>query len=75
MGLIGEILISVIISVPILLFLTGFLEGSGGVVIKGTKKYDKYHRDAEDHVKYILRNGSGSSKEELQEWWDTYHSK
>jgi len=45
----------------------------GGFAIRGSDKYKKYHKDANVHVKDKMKNGSGSSKEELQDWWDTYH--
>ena len=48
-------------------------EGGGGLAIKGTKKYNKYKKESDIKVKTILKNGSGSSKQELQNWWDTYH--
>jgi hypothetical protein len=54
-------------------FLLLFGGGSGGIVIKGTKKYNKCNRDTDAKVKDILKNGTGSSKEELQQWWDKYH--
>jgi len=49
------------------------LLAEGGFAIRGSEKYNKYHEDADARVKEILKNGSGSSKAELQEWWDTYH--
>ncbi len=54
-------------------FLLLFGGGSGGIVIKGTKKYNKCNRDTDAKVKDILKHGTGSSKEELQQWWDKYH--
>ena len=56
-------------------FRIGFesLGGGGGVAFRGTKKFDKYSKDADAKVKEILKNGTGSTKEELQDWWDTYH--
>ncbi len=45
----------------------------GGIAFRGTEKYNRYQRDADAKVKEILKNGSGSTKAELQEWWDTYH--
>jgi len=46
---------------------------SGGICIKGTRKYDKFNKDSDERVKNILKNGSGSSKAELQQWWDEHH--
>jgi hypothetical protein len=48
-------------------------EGGGSVAIRGSKKHGKYSRDADTKVRNILKNGTGSSKVELQKWWDTYH--
>jgi hypothetical protein len=68
----GEVISGIVIGTFILcVFQTIF--GRGGLAIRGTKKYDRYHRQAEASVKEILKNGSGSSKAELQEWWNTYH--
>jgi hypothetical protein len=44
-----------------------------GVVIKGTQKYNNCHRNAKGRVKEILKNGTGSSKADLQNWWDSNH--
>lgn len=46
---------------------------SGGIAFRGTRKYEQYRRDAHASVRESLKNGTGSTKEELQEWWDTYH--
>lgn len=45
----------------------------GKIIIKGTKKYDDAHKTIDQQIKESLKNGTGSSKEELQEWWDKYH--
>ncbi|MBP7509827.1 MAG: hypothetical protein KA807_18585 [Prolixibacteraceae bacterium] len=47
--------------------------GGGSIAFRGTEKYRQYERDADANVRERLKNGSGSTKEELQEWWDTYH--
>ena len=47
---------------------------SNGITIRGTSSYDKFNKDSDARISSKLRNGSGSSKAELQEWWDTYHS-
>lgn len=70
MGLFLEILISIVIIVPSLLFLSGFLEGGGGTAIRGTKKYKQYQKEADKNTKEILKN---SSKAEIQYWWDKYN--
>jgi len=46
---------------------------SGGPIIKGTKKYNKVNKDSDARVKETLKKGSGSSKQELQKWWDAHH--
>jgi hypothetical protein len=70
----GEVINGIVIGTVILcVFQTIF--GRGGIAIRGTKKYDRIHRESDARVKEILKNGSGSSKAELQGWWDTYHSK
>jgi hypothetical protein len=69
----GDILIGVVIGIVLYIFLGPILEGTGSVAIRGSKKHGKYSRDADAKVKDILKNGTGSSKAELQEWWDTYH--
>ena len=68
----GDLLVGVLLGIVVAGAYHILSEG-GGVLIKGTKKYDKHNRDSDAKVKEILKNGSGSSKEELQEWWDTYH--
>jgi hypothetical protein len=45
----------------------------GGIAFRGTRKYDQYQRDADASARESLKNGSGSTREELQQWWDTYH--
>lgn len=45
----------------------------GGPALKGTDKYKKYQQDADTKISEMLKNGSGSSKQELQEWWDSHH--
>lgn len=75
MGVIGDFLIGVVIGCILIPIIWMLIEGLGGdkIAIKGSNKYNKYHQDADEHVSNILKNGSGSSKEELQEWWDKYH--
>lgn len=73
MGLFLEILISIVITILSLLFLSGFFEGGGGTAIRGTKKYKQYQKEAEKNTKEILKNNTQSSKEELQYWWDQYN--
>ena len=72
-NLIINCFLSAVVGVAILFIVEGC--GGGGIVIRGTKKYDKVNRNADAKVKEIMKNGSGSSKAELQGWWDTYHSK
>jgi len=43
--------------------------GGGGIIHKGSQK----SKDIDVRVKEKLTNSQGSSREELQEWWDTYH--
>ena len=50
-------------------------EGGGGIAIKNSNKYKKYQEEADRKVEELLRNRPPSSKEELMEWWDTYHKK
>jgi hypothetical protein len=70
----GDVITGIFLGfIIILVFSTIF--GGGGIVIKGTKKYERVNRAADARVKEILKNGSGSTKAELQEWWDTNHSK
>jgi hypothetical protein len=57
----------------VLFFFLECVKGGGGFAIKGTKKYDKYNRDADRKVKNILKNGTGSSKADLQKWWNSNH--
>lgn len=64
----GKILIGAVISAIILIaFETG--NGGGGIIRPGSQK----DKDIDKRVKEKLSKGSTSSKEELQEWWDTYH--
>lgn len=56
----------------VLVALYGSMTG-GGVYIKGTKKYNNANRSADARVKEILKNGTGSTKAELQQWWDSNH--
>jgi hypothetical protein len=70
----GEVITGIVIGI-VILFVLQTIFGSGGIAIRGTNKYNKYNRDADARVKEILKNGSGSSKTELQEWWNTYHKK
>lgn len=69
MNLLGFI-IATIIGIAIAIVIDG-----GDIIIRGTKKYNKFDKETDDKIKRILKNGSGSSKEELQEWWNTYHKK
>lgn len=64
-------ILAIVAGVLIRCVIEGFLEG--GFAISGSKKYKTYSKDADAKVKEILKNGTGSTKEELQEWWDTYH--
>ncbi len=75
MGVIGDFLIGVVIGCILIPIIWMLIEGFGGdnIAIKGSDKYNKYNQDADEYVSNILKNGSGSSKEELQEWWDKYH--
>jgi hypothetical protein len=54
---------------------TVIVEGvaGGDILIKGTKKHDKFNRNTDDKIKNLFKNGTNSSKDELQTWWDTYH--
>jgi len=45
----------------------------GGIAFGDTPTHRAYKRDAEAKARELFKNGTGSSKEELQEWWDTYH--
>lgn len=46
---------------------------SNGITISGSSKYNKFDRDSDGRVSDKLRDGSGSSKAELQQWWDEHH--
>ena len=72
-----ELLGAIIFGLIFGLVVRGLFEGlgGGGIAIKGTDKYNKYQKNAEARVSDLLKNGSGSSKDELQEWWDTHHKK
>ena len=67
----GDVISGIVIGVVILLVIQTI--GGGGLAIRGTAKYNRINRDTDARVKEIMKNGSGSSKAELQEWWDTYH--
>ncbi len=53
------------------------LEGilGGGIAFGDTPTHRSYKNEAEAKARDMFKNGTGSSKEELQEWWDTYHKK
>lgn len=57
-------------------FIRGIIdEGGGGIAIRNSDKYKKYQKEADERVKELLGNKPGSTKEELMEWWNTYHKK
>ena len=45
----------------------------GGIAFGDTPTHRAYKNEAEEKARELFKNGTGSSKEELQEWWDTYH--
>ncbi|HOQ42869.1 MAG TPA: hypothetical protein PK178_11985 [Smithellaceae bacterium] len=47
----------------------------GGIAFGDTPIHTAYKNEAEAKARELFKNGTGSSKEELQEWWDTYHKK
>jgi len=70
-GFLGEVLIGAIIAgVAIVVLETIKGGGCGGGIIRPGSQRDK---DLNKQVKGMLSKGTHSSKEELQEWWDTYH--
>jgi hypothetical protein len=73
-----ELLLGCIIGFIITLAIRGFLEsflGGGKIIIRGTDKYKKFQQESDERIRELLKNGSGSSKEELMEWWDKHHKK
>ena len=46
---------------------------SGGGDFLNTQKRKKNNDEMEQRIREKFKNGSGSSKEELQNWWDKYH--
>jgi hypothetical protein len=67
----GKLVIGVFLA-AVIVIISESISG-GGPVIKGTKKYNQINKDSDAKVKNILKNGSGSSKKELQNWWDEHH--
>jgi len=49
--------------------------GGDSIVFGNSPTHRLYKNNAEARTRDLLKNGTGSSKEELQEWWDTYHKK
>jgi len=74
LGFLGDLLIMLLLGGVIGYIFILLSEGiGGGIIIRGTKKYNKFQRDSDRRIRNILKNGSGSSRQELQEWWDKYH--
>ena len=67
---IGKLVLGGIIGIAFCIAVVTF---AGGISIKGTKRYNKFDRDSDARVSNKLKNGSGSSKAELQQWWDEHH--
>ena len=66
-------MVEFLIGVGIAAILCILFEGTGSIAVSGSKRHGKYSRVADAKVQNILKDGTGSSKEELKEWWDTYH--
>jgi hypothetical protein len=47
--------------------------GFGNISIKGSKKYEEYNKNADTKIKDMFKNGTGSSREDLQKWWEDNH--
>jgi hypothetical protein len=70
-----EALFWIAIGFIVTMFIRGIIEGGGEIAIRNSDKYKKYQKEANEKVKELLRNTEGSTKEELMEWWNTYHKK
>jgi len=63
----------IIFGVCVLVGLVILQLNGGGIFIRGTKRYERFNREADERVRERLKDGSGSTREELMEWWDKYH--
>ena len=64
-----EHLIGIVLALVTLVILNG--GNGGGISSIGVSKSRRNEIDRKIEGKF--KNGTGSSKQELQEWWDTYH--
>ncbi len=67
-----EFLLSCVLGLAILLVI-GLL--SGHIAIKGTSRYERFEKTAEEFTRERLKNRPHSTREELMEWHEKYHKK
>ena len=70
--MLGEIILCAIIGLSLGTFIGILFDGLGGGPGMGSTN-KQYRQDIEVKVREILKDGTSSTKQELQEWWDTYH--
>jgi len=67
-------IIAVFVAGPILaVFFEIISEGVGGISFPGTQKRKNINDDIDRRISEKFKNGTGSSKQELQDWWNIHH--